>query len=150
MRVDVLVILIRSRVLLKSLKSLSLSEKCSSPESFHTSPNTSWAVSYLSIFKIEQKFYFALPATCFWKQYGGRRTKVFCMIYKPALLNVGLGTSSYQCTKFFWAWEARLYYISSDGDLTVTLKFLTYWVHHAGRRIASCVTYSVRHTGSNY
>ena len=54
-------------LLLKSLKSLSLSEKFSSPESIHTSSNTSWAVSYLSTFKIEQEFYFALPTMCFLK-----------------------------------------------------------------------------------
>ena len=54
-------------LLLKSLKSLSLSEKFSSPESIHTSSNTSWAVFYLSTFKIEKEFYFALPTMCFLK-----------------------------------------------------------------------------------
>ena len=58
------------------------------------------------------------------------RQKCLCLIYKPILLNVGLGTSSYQSTNFFWAWEARLYYISSAGDFTVTLSFF------AGKRIA--------------
>ena len=88
----------------KSLKSLSLSEKFSSPESFHTSSNTSWAVSYLCIFKIEKKFYFCSSNNVLLESnMADSAWKCLCLIYKPVFLYVGLGTSSNQSTDFFGA-----------------------------------------------
>lgn len=103
--------------LLKSLKLLLLSEKSSSPKSFHTSSTTSWAVSYLSIFKIEKKFHFCSSNNVLLESnmVDGAQ-KCLCLIYKLVFLNVGLGTSNHQSTDFFWAWEARLHYISSARD----------------------------------
>ena len=110
-------------LLLKSLKSLTLSEKFSSPESIHTSSNTSWAVSYLSLYIQNRKGILLCSSNnvLLESNMADGARKCLCLIYKLVFLNVGLHTSSHQSTDFFGAWEARLHYISSARDLTVTL-----------------------------